>query len=94
MEDSIKENGLTIIWMELEFTLGRTEDHTVESIKMTRNMDTVSTHGLMAELTLVTGAEASNMVLELISCQINQPNVVFGKKEKELNGSMKISNQK
>ena len=94
MEDSTRENGLTTIWTVLEFILGKTEDHTVGSIKMTRSMDTVSTHGLMAELTLVTGAEASNMVLELISCQINQPNVVFGKKEKESNGSMKISNQK
>lgn len=94
MGDSTKENGLTIIWTELEFTLGKTEDHTVESIKMTRSMDTVSTHGLMVELTLVIGAEANNMDLELISCQVNQSKVVFGKKEKELNGLMKISKEK
>ena len=94
MGDNTRENGLTIIWTVLEFTLGKTADHTVESIKMTRSMDTVSTHGLMVELTLVIGAEANNTVLELISYQINQPNVVFGKKEKELNGSMKISKEK
>ena len=94
MEDSTKENGLTIIWTELEFTLGKMEDHTAESIKMTRSMDMVSTHGLMVEPTLVTGAEANSMVSELILSQISQRNVVSGKKEKELNGLMKISKEK
>ena len=94
MEDSIRENGLTIIWTELVFTHGKTEDHTVESIKMIRNMDMASTHGLMVELTLATGAEENNMVLELILYQISLPNVAFGKKEKESNGSMKISKEK
>merc|ERR1712156_1008140 len=40
MEDNTRENGLTTIWTVLEFILGKTEDHTVESIKMTRSMDT------------------------------------------------------
>ena len=94
MGGSIRESGLTITWTVSEYTLGKMVDPTVESIRMTRSMVMASTHGLMVVLTLVTGVEESNMVLEPIVCHLSQRKVVFGKKGNVLNGSMKINRTK
>ena len=80
--------------MESEYTLGKTVDPTVESIRTIRSTVLASTLGLMAVYTLVTGAEESSMVLEPIVYHLSQRNVVFGKKESVLNGSMKINRVK
>jgi len=45
MEESLKDNGLIITWMEWEFTPGPTEEYMKESIKMIKSMDMESTLG-------------------------------------------------
>ena len=62
MVDSMKANGLIIIWTASVCTPGRMADSTEVNTRMTRSTDTVSTPGQMAEPTPVTGAVVSSMV--------------------------------
>lgn len=55
MEDSIKDNGLIIIWMEWVFTHGLMEGAIWENTKTIRNTDMESINGLMEDSILDNG---------------------------------------
>ena len=55
MEDSIKDNGLTIIWMVWVFIHGLMVDATWENTRMIRNTDMESINGLMEDSILDNG---------------------------------------
>jgi hypothetical protein len=61
MAESIKVNGLTIIWKVWESILGKMEGNTKVSIKMTRSMVSDFIPGLTRGSIKVCGIEASSM---------------------------------
>tara|TARA_B110000305_G_C19154927_1_gene499820 strand:+ start:254 stop:559 length:306 start_codon:yes stop_codon:yes gene_type:complete len=64
MEGSSRENGLIIICMVWEYTLGQMADVIWVSTKMIRSMAMVSTNGQMVAYIWVSGCVVSNMALE------------------------------
>jgi len=90
MVDVTKVNGLKIIWKAWVTMFGMMDVSTTDNIKMIRNMGLECILGSMAAFMKDIGSEANNMVLEPISFQKTKKlNLVFGKMENELNGSMK-----
>lgn len=88
MEESMRVNGWTTIWMEWVCTPGKMADNTEASTKMTRNMAMGSTLGLMVGHMLATGAEANSTVLEPTQCQDPPLSTVSGRRGSALNGLM------
>jgi len=60
MEDSFKENGLIITWMEWVFTPGPMVAAIWASIKTIKRMDMEYINGLMEESTLDNGCVENN----------------------------------
>ena len=76
---NMRASGLTITWMELECTLGRTGDSIGASTKTTRSTVSASTLGQMVALTGVIGVEASNMAWVPTRYQASRPRMAYGK---------------
>ena len=90
MEENMKENGKITIWKVLEYMFGTMEESMKDNTKMTRNMDSVAILGLMADFMKDVGGKENNMVWAHIQfLKITRLNMVFGKMERELNGSVK-----
>ena len=66
MEESIKENGLTTKWKELEHLLGVMEDVTLVNTRTIRSMVKELSNGQMVENISENGTKANNMVKEPI----------------------------
>lgn len=63
MAESIRANGLTIIWKASEFTHGLTEEGMKDNIEMTRNTVTVFTLGQIIGSMKECGSKESSMAL-------------------------------
>ena len=57
---SISAIGVPTLWMILEYTRGKMEGHTKDTIKMIRSMDMVFIHGQIKRNMLVGGPMVSN----------------------------------
>ena len=89
MEESMKENGLTITCTEKASTHGKMEEDMRESTNTIKSMVTVSTPGLMEENMMDHGHMVNNMARVNISCQMEQSESDCGIMEREPSGLMK-----
>jgi hypothetical protein len=76
--------------MEREFTFGRMEESTKENIIMIKKKDTEYINGRMGESILVNGKTGNNMEKENINFQMELKELDSGKKEKDLDGRMRL----
>ena len=83
MDESIKVNGSTIIWMESVFTLGKTVESMRVSTKTTRSTASEFTFGQMAESIEETGQEVNSTGLAYIQCRAKEKSMDCGKRERE-----------
>ena len=83
MEDSIKANGVTIIWKASVFIHGKMVESMRVSIKMIRNMDMAFTYGLINESMKDGGIEENSMDWVSILCPMKSQSMVYGKMGKE-----------
>jgi len=86
MAESILVTGKVTLWMSSECILGKTGECTRDFIKMTRNMDLVSTLGLIRNDTLDGGLMENSMALEYFFPVKESVVSVFGKTVKSLDG--------
>ena len=84
---NMKETGKIIIWMDTASILGRMAENMRVSIRRIRSMEMVYTLGLMAVNMMANGRMEGNM--EEVNIYQNKDNIgrVFGKTEKEKDGS-------
>jgi hypothetical protein len=86
MAVNIKENGLTTIWREWVFTLGKMEGAMKANIETIRNMGTEFTHGQITECIKVCGSVENSMDLGITQCLAVNLRPASGRMASELNG--------
>ena len=86
----MKESGRIIIWMGLGYIPGKMEECMKVIIKKIKNTEKEFIHGLMEDAMMENGKMADNMDLESIYLNKASIEKVFGKMEREKDGSMKI----
>jgi hypothetical protein len=88
MADNTKVNGLITIWKAWVFILGLMAEGMKVSIRMIKNTGLVSIYGQTKDNIKVNGLGVNNMALVFIQFLVQRLNAVFGKMERESNGSM------
>lgn len=87
MAESLKENGKTIKWKDMEFSHGQMEEDMRVSISMIRKKVKECSFGQMVENMMVIGKMENSMELVFIHQQLAKLRKENGMKEKESHGS-------
>lgn len=91
MEGNILVLGKIITCTDMVSTHGKMVVDTKDITKWIKNMVMAFTHGLMEDVTKVTGLMVNSMVRVNIYCQIRQLRLVYGKMGRGHSGLMNIS---
>lgn len=89
-----RELGLITIWTVSVFTLGLMVANTLASIRMTRNMATVSTRGLMVASTVAAGPKGNSMASAFTKLKTARRSMGFGRKAKGSSGLTKFKSNR
>lgn len=86
MEDDMKDTGRIIIWMDAEYTPGKTDVATKVNIRTIRSTASVYTLGQMADSIMACGQMVNNMEKASIFFQQEFKDAVNGKMDIEYAG--------